>query len=281
MRLQKIGIVAIPLGLCRLTQSGIQEKKEGNVFKRIFEDGFGVLRLDWHDPQVELHDSLAKDTAWYHVPWTNQLTWLSTTIRMVPDIDLENMRLARVHGNIALRAAPDGLEKLASRHCPLEILDLEKCPKQFSACDLSLACSWSIYTLVEDSNRLVTEFVPAEQEVHQMTSPRLLWPGKCALQPAPIVDNPDEEGNKGDGGEQEVLPWVDFFENLVESRLLEEEPPEQVEEGEAMRRRKRRKYQGRPKDLHDSMAEFRLHGPGCGWFDDILQVSKPPLHFEV
>jgi hypothetical protein len=63
-------------------------KKGSSVFKGIFEQGRGVLRLDWYGPEMPdvAHDAPLSSEFWY-LPHTNQRSWAIALLSLKHDTD--------------------------------------------------------------------------------------------------------------------------------------------------------------------------------------------------
>ena len=96
-------------------------------------------------------------------------------MRLVPDPDPENVRIARLDGNIALRCAyvpyVDGCNIF-------DVLGVSSVPRVFQHTDLALKCVIASYVLAE-SKRDLADFVPAEVEVRGLGEPICFWPGSA------------------------------------------------------------------------------------------------------
>ena len=98
---------------------------------------------------------------------------------LVPATDIEQIRIARAAGHIALRAAPQGCtleEDVWEPDRPFAAWGLDTCPRSFARFDFAHQCTFTIFELAQD-DREVFDFVPADVEV--VASPReaiAIWP---------------------------------------------------------------------------------------------------------
>ena len=145
--------------------------------KGLFESGRGLLRLDWHLPTDDTDVDPPTESVWFHISYVNQSSWAAGLLQMHIDKDPDNRRVARAAGNIALRAAPEGLEMLDAGDDPFDAWGLKTCPIAFLDSDLTRLCSYSMLALAE-GGRIVEDFKPADVEVYALPGkPSLFWHG--------------------------------------------------------------------------------------------------------
>jgi hypothetical protein len=82
------------------------KKGDRNNLKPVFEDGFGVICLEWFPVDADFANDQPSEINWYNLPYSNQRSWAIATLELFYDEDIENRNVARAFGHIALRAAP-------------------------------------------------------------------------------------------------------------------------------------------------------------------------------
>ena len=151
------------------------KKDPGNMFKQLCEDGFGFLQLEWFAVDADIAHDPPSQTDWVHISYVNQQSWAVAVMRAVPDPDLDNRRIARACGHVALRIAP--LPTIEQETDPFTIAGVDTVPHFFLNADMSRSCRCSLYELFE-SSREVLAFVPGEIEVRcRSEKPIGFWPG--------------------------------------------------------------------------------------------------------
>jgi hypothetical protein len=233
----------------------LHEKKKGkNPYKHIFEEGSGVLLLEWFN--LEIDDAQLRRSEWIYFPYTNQSSWASVAWGAVPDMDVGNNRRARVAGNIALKLAVD--TPLLDALDLFERAGMSVLPASFQGADLLQLCCYTLFTIVSDA-REVPDFVPAEFEVRRFgpcrrtkfwegseaallkaerqqrkksesaskapTVPAPSNVGTAAADPLPLADDVGLQDEAGDGNpdaEDEVDAWGRRMENATDTAVQEE-----------------------------------------------------------
>ena len=88
-------------------------------------------------------------------------------------------RVAASCGNTALRMARIRPEAVRTLEDPFSAAFTDAFPRQFIDTDLSKVCSYALY-LIQDGDRLVDDFIPAQMEVRQSSPRHVFWPGSAA-----------------------------------------------------------------------------------------------------
>ena len=101
------------------------KKRAGNEYKAMFEQGMGVLHLEWcilgHGDEQGI---MVDHRQWFHIPFANQSSWAVALLELKPSTDPFRIRLAKACDAIALRAAPDGLDGNHEKN-PFTIMGIE------------------------------------------------------------------------------------------------------------------------------------------------------------
>jgi hypothetical protein len=171
------------------------KKSDANVLKPLFENARGFVLLEWFAPDADSSCDEPVERAWYFIPLVNQVSWAIATMQLWEDDDWDNVRIARMAGNIALRSAP---RPHVAGACIFECLGLSSVPRVFEQTDLARSCKITPYILAE-SSRLLLSFRPAEVEVGGPGKPVLFWPGSQRAQ-AIVAQHTAKKKKKQDAG---------------------------------------------------------------------------------
>jgi hypothetical protein len=187
----------------------LMKKDKRNPFKAVFEAARGVLRLDFFAPDDDVDHDVPQSTRWCTVPHANQASWCVGLIEAYPDSDVENVRIARSIGHVALRTAVGDVpssDEVCNNNpdAVFEAWGMDNCPRLFRDVDFELKCQCSVYQIVELDRELV-EFVPACIEVVACERPPfLLWP--LPVTDVGIASGPSSGSGTGKAAQRAGLP---------------------------------------------------------------------------
>ena len=153
------------------------KKEENKVMKMIFENGFGVLRLEWTRLGVCLSNGDPEHVEYYHASHTNQHTWAMSLLPLYFDDDRASVLAAKILGHVPLKAIR---EPVLDDACPFAQMGMDTLPRQFDGRDFTQICYGTAYAL-HASDRELSEFIPRRVEVKQVSQRKLVWPGSAAV----------------------------------------------------------------------------------------------------